>query len=78
MATDHSKGDTQTENTGPAVLQYEQNNEDRNNLWIYVIADGIRASRRESRDGKQSEHDSDNPKQGIAGDGIRGEYGDGD
>ena len=73
MTTDHSKGDTQTESTGPAVLQYEQTNEDRNNLWIYVIVGGIRAGRRQSRDGEQSEHESDNPKQSIASKGMRGE-----
>ena len=78
MTTDHSEDDTQTENTGPAVLQYEQNNEDRNNLWIYVIAGGIGASRRESRDGEQSGHESDNPKQGIAGRDMGGEYENGD
>ena len=74
MTTDHSKGDTQTENTGPAVVKYTHNNRDRNSLWIYVIAGGIGASRRESRDGEQSEHESDNPKQSIAGRDMGGEY----
>ena len=78
MTTDHSEDDTQTENTGPAVLQYEQNNRSRNSLWIYVIAGGIGVSRRESRDGEQSEHESGDPKQSIADRVMGREYENGD